>query len=202
MKRKILNLLIALICVPALMLCGCSKKDSDLPKINASVYFEETVTAYTYNNAKAKNIEFAELIAEDPDPLNIDCFTEIHVTAKSSWVYKMYIDCIYFYVYANADSTSEMIINVTITNLVDEDKIGEQNAIETIEETCSLIAQKDDSVLCKVEVKKTVATATGCKLTFDINNSINSTVADDQGNATDFRWMIYGLEFYAEHRAY
>ena len=100
MKRKILNLLIALICVPALMLCGCSKKDSDLPKINASVYFEESVEVYTYNNAKAKTIEFAELIAEDPDPLNIDCFTEIKVTAKSSWVYKMYIDCIYFYVYA------------------------------------------------------------------------------------------------------
>ena len=202
MKRKILNLLIALICVPALMLCGCSKKDSDLPKINASVYFEESVEVHTYNNAKAKTIEFAELIAEDPDPLNIDCFTEIKVTAKNSWVYKMYIDCIYFYVYANEDATSEMVVNVTITNLVDEDKIGEQNAIETVQETCSLIPQKDDSILCKVDVKKTVATATGCTITFDINNSINGTVADDAGKATDFRWMIYGLEFYAEHRAY
>ena len=54
MKRKILNLLIALICIPALMLCGCSKKDSDLPKINASVYFEETVSVLTFNNSKEK----------------------------------------------------------------------------------------------------------------------------------------------------
>ena len=202
MKRKILNLLIALICVPAIMLCGCSKKDSDLSKIDASVYFEEKAFAYVYNNAKAKEVKFEELIAEDPDPLNIDSFTEIKITAKSAWVYKMYIDCIYFYVYANAEATTEMVVNVTITNLVDEDKIGQQNAIETIEETCSLIPQKDDSVLCKVNVNKTVATATGCTITFDINNSINGTVADDSGNATDFRWMIYGLEFYAEHRAY
>lgn len=202
MKRKILNLLIALICVPAIMLCGCSKKDSDLPKIDASVYFEEKALAYVYNSAKAKEVKFEELIAEEPDPLNIDSFTEIKITAKSAWVYKMYIDCIYFYVYANADATTEMVVNVTITNLVDEDKIGQQNAIETIEETCSLIPQKDDSVLCKVNVNKTVATATGCTITFDINNSINGTVADDEGEATDFRWMIYGLEFYAEHRAY
>lgn len=202
MKRKIFNLLIALICVPAITLCGCSKKKSDLPKINASAYFEETVSVYTYNNAKAKEIEFAELIAEKADPLNVADFTELTITAKSAWVYKMYIDCIYFYVYANEDATSEMIINVTITNLVDEDKIDSQNAIETIEETCSLIPKKEESILCKVEVKKTVATATGCTIKFDINNSINGTIADDQGIATNFRWMIYGLEIYAEHRAY
>ena len=202
MKRKILNLLIAIICVPTLVFCGCSKKKSDLPIINASVYFEESVSALTYNNSKEKKLELSTLIAEKPDPLNIDNFTEIKVTAKNVWVYKMYIDCIYFYVYANNDTTSEMIINVTITNLVDEDKISQQNAIETLQETCSLIPQKDDSILCKVDVKKTVATATGCTITFDINNSINGTVADDAGNATNFRWMIYGLEFYAEHRTY
>ena len=202
MKRKILNLLIALICAPAIMFCGCSEKESDLPKIDASVYFEEKVSVYTYNNAKAKEIEFAELIAEELDPLNVADFTEIIVTAKSAWVYKMYIDCIYFYVYANNDATTEMIINVTISNLVDENKINEQNAIETVEKTCSLIPQKEGSVLCKVDVKKTIATATGCTIKFDINNSINGTVADDEGRATDFRWMIYGLEFYAEHRAY
>lgn len=202
MKRKILNLFIALICVPSLMLCGCSKKDSDLPKIDAKVYFEESVTAYTYNNSKAKTIEFAELIAEKPDPLNIDSFTEIIVTAKSAWVYKMYIDCIYFYVYANSDTVEQMIVNVKITNLVDEDKISEASAIETVEETCSFIPKKEDSVLCKVDVKKTVATATGCTISFDIFNSTSGTVADEKGNSTDFRWMIYGLEFYAEHRAY
>ncbi len=202
MKRKILNFLIALICVPALLLCGCSEKESELPKIDAKVYFEEAVTAYTYNNAKAKTIKFSELIAEDLDPLNVDNFTEISVTAKSAWVYKMYIDCIYFYVYANADATEQMVVNVKITNLVDEDKIGEQKAIETIEETCSFVAKKEESVLCKVEVKKTVATATGCTISFDIYNSTSGTVADDTGKATDFRWMIYGLEFYAEHRAY
>lgn len=202
MKRKIFNFLIMLICVPAMMLCGCSKKKSSLPKIDASVYFEDTVSALTYNSANAKTLKLETLTAKKVDPLDIDNFTEIVVTAKSALVYKMYIDCIYFYVYANDTTDTEMVINVSITNLVAEDQISVSNASQTIEETCSFVPKKNGSVLCKVDVQKTIATATGCTITFDIYNSTNGTVADDNGDATNFRWTIYGLSFYAEHRAY
>lgn len=200
MKSKILKSMIAILCLPVLLLCGCSDKRSKLPKINASAYFESSVSYTTYGNTKASTLEFEELIMTEPDPLNVNSFDEIKVTAKSAWVYKMYIDAIYFYVYANKAATTEMIVNVKITNLADEDNISKPS--DDFAATCSLVPLANDSVLCKVEVKKTIATATGCTLSFDILNSTNGTVADDNGKPTDFRWMIYGLEIYAEHRTY
>ena len=201
MKHKILNIMIALMCLPIIALCSCSK-ETELPKIDASVYFESKVVVSTYNNTKTKNIDFADLILTEADPLNIDNYTEIKVTANSAWIYKMYIDKICFYVYTNQSADVEMIVNVKMTNLVNESEIGSKDAITTIEETCSFIPQENGSILCTVDVQKTVATATGCELSFDILNSTTGTVADEEGKATDFRWMIYGLEFYAEHRAY
>lgn len=202
MKRKIFNFLIMLICVPAIILCGCSKKKSNLPKIDASEYFENSVSALTYNSTNAKTLKFETLTAKNVNPLDVDNFTEIKITAKSALVYKMYIDCIYFYVYANNTTNTEMVINVSITNLVSEDEISNENSIKTIEETCSFIPKKNGSVLCKVDIQKTIATATGCTITFDIYNSTNGTVADDNGNSTNFKWTIYDLSFYAEHRTY
>ena len=200
MKRKIFNLLIAALCVPIVALCGCSDKRSKLPKIDASVYLEPTVVATTYNNTKTKNVELADLLNKKADPLNVDNFVELKVTASSTWIYKMYIDRIYFYVYTNEATNVEMIVNISITNLADENDISHPN--DDFSKTCSFIPKAESSKLCYVDVNKTVATATGCTITFDIYNSTSGTVADNEGNATSFRWMIYGLEIYGEHRAY
>ena len=93
-----------------------------------------------------------------------------------------------------------MIINTTITNLADENDIQNPSTFEAL--PLGIIPQEDGSILCKIPVGKTVATATGCTITFDINNSTSGTVADNEGKITDFRWLIYGLEIYGEHRAY
>ena len=184
------------------MFCGCSKKLSNLQKIDVGFYFEKQATASTYNNTKEKTIDFAELLLTEPDPLNIDNYIEIKATANSAWIYKMYIDKICFYVYTNKNSAVEMIINVKMTNLANESDIGKENSAGEIAETCSFIPQENGSVFCTVNVQKTVATATGSELIFDILNSTSGTVADEEGNPTEFRWMIYGLEIYGEHRAY
>ena len=200
MKNKIFKIVIAILCIPMVMLCGCSDKPSKLPSINQIVYFEEKATALAYNNSKSKELKLADLISTSYDPLNVDSFTEIKLTAKSSWIYKMYIDCITFYVYANKTTEVEMIINTTITNLADENDIQNPSTFEAL--PLGIIPQEDGSILCKIPVGKTVATATGCTITFDINNSTSGTVADNEGKITDFRWLIYGLEIYGEHRAY
>ena len=200
MKNKILKIFTLLLCIPLAFMCGCSKKPSKLPKIDQTVYFESVATALTYGSNKTRDVQLEDLISNKADPLNVDSFTEITITAKSAWIYKMYIDCISFYVYTNQGADVEMIINTTITNLADENNISNPSTFESL--PLGLIPQPEGSILCVVEVKKTVATATGCKITFDINNSTNGTVSDDQGNITDFRWMIYDLEIYGEHRAY
>lgn len=200
MKRKILNLLIAVICVPIIMFCGCSNKRSSLPKIDASVYFQSDVEVTVHNNTKTKNIELSELTSTKVDELNLDSFVELKLTANNSWIYKMYIDKIYFKVYTNQASNVEMIVNVSITNLADENDISHPSNDFSI--PCSFVPKKDGSTLCCVEVGKTVATATGCNITFDIYNSTSGTVADNEGNTTSFRWLIYDLEIYGEHRTY
>ena len=200
MKRNIFKILIALICVPILALCGCSNKLSKLPKLDATIYFEQTVKASTYGSTKTKDIDLSELLSTKADTLNIDSFTELKLTANSTWIYKMYINRIYFYVYTNEAASVEMIVNVSITNLADENDIQHPNNDFSV--PCSFVPTKAGSHLCYVDVNKTVATATGCTITFDILNSTSGTIADNEGNLTTFRWMIHGLEFYGEHRAY
>lgn len=200
MKRKILNLLVVAICVPILMFCACSNKRSSLPKVDASVYFQESVQASIYNNTKTKDIKLSDLTKSSVDELNLDSYVEIKLTANNTWIYKMYIDRIYFKVYTTEATGTEMIVNVSITNLADEDDMSHPSDDFSI--PCSFIPKKNGSTICYVDVEKTVATATGCTITFDIYNSTSGTVADNNGNLTSFRWLIYDLEFYAEHRAY
>lgn len=200
MKNKFLTFLIALICIPTLMFCGCSDKPSKLNKINQVIYFEEKVSAFAYNNPNEKTLKLEDIVDNDYDVLNVDSFTEIKLTAKSSWIYKMYIDCITFRIYTNLATEVEMIINTTITNLADEDDISNKSTFEAL--PISIIPEKDSSILCIIPINKTVATAEGCTITFDINNSTSGTVADNEGQITDFRWLIYDFELYGEHRAY
>ena len=200
MKSKILKIVTAILCIPMIMLCGCSDKPSKLSSIDQTVYFESKASALAYNNSKTKELELKDIISDTADPLNIDSFVEIKLTAKSAWIYKMYIDCITFYVYANKTTDVEMIINTTITNMADEDDIKNPSTFEAL--PLGIIPQENGSILCKIPVGKTVATATGCTITFDINNSTSGTVADNEGKITDFRWLIYGLEIYGEHRTY
>ncbi len=207
MKRKILNLLITMLCAPILMLCSCSNKPKEIPVVDATVYLQEDVTASLYsknpNTKNDKSLKLSELLLKEPDPLNIDSFVEIKVTANSTWIYKMYIEYITFYVYTNKSADVEMIVNFKMTNLAKEEEIGTTDAgKEATEETCSFVPQENGSILCRVDLNKTVATATGSEITFDILNSTSGTVADNEGNPTDFRWMIYGLEIHGEHRAY
>ncbi len=197
MKNKLLKSLTALLCVPIILLCGCSKK-SKLDTINASTYFNSAVACTVYGKEKQTSGNLSDLLAKKPNMGTIGQYTVFELKANSAWVYKMYIDYIYFYVYTNIETESQMTINIKMTNLASENNIENP---ETFEADCSLIPKKDGSILCEVKVQKVVATATGSTLTFDILDCpeiFSDSMAQDNG----FKWTIYGLEFYAESRAY
>ncbi len=206
MKKNILKVLCAFLCIPIICLCGCSnKKKSKLNAIDINTYFSSTTTTTIYNdgttNTSKTNTE--NLTAEKPNKDIIDRYESFEIKANAEWIYKMYIDYIYFYVYTSENSSSELVVNITITNAVTESEIGKELEENTKFETqTSLIPQKDGSTLCEVAINRVVATATGSTLTFDVLNSIPQVFLDDNGKDNGLKWIIYGLEIHGESRAY
>ena len=197
MKKSILKIFTLLICLP-LALCGCSKVKSKLDTINLSVYYNNKVAATLYGKSDAIALSIGDLTSKKPKELLASSYTEFELRANATWVYKLYIDYIYFKVYTNLPS-SEMVINVAITNLANEYDF--ENANDDFTAECSLIPEKNGSFICEVKVQKTIATATGSTITFDILNS-PEVFYDDFGKEIGFKWIIYDLKFYAEHRSY
>ena len=197
MKKSILKLFTLLICLP-LAFCGCSKVKSKLDTIHLPVYYNNTVSCDIYGKTNSIGINLSDLTSKKPKYGLMAAYTKFELKANAAWVYKLYIDYIYFQVYTNMDS-SELIVNVKITNLASEDDLANPTNDFTAE--CSLIPQADESFICEVKVQKVIATATGSTITFDILNS-PEVFYDNFGKEIGFKWMIHDLKFYAEHRTY
>ena len=198
MVKKLLTTLIAMICIPIMVFCGCSKTKSDLDSINLKRYFADTVTCTTHGKTSSTTVSLKDLISEEPNTEIIGRYSEFSFSGEGVWLYKMYIDYIYFYVYTNIDSSSQMTLNITMTNLAKENDIENP---ETFTTNCSLIPQKEGSTLCEIKVGKVVATATGSKLTIDTLNTPEA-FQDEFGEDNGLRWCIYDLKFFAESRPY
>ena len=199
MKSKITKILTAIICLPIMLLCACSSKKSDLKAINLPTYYSNTVATSIYEKSNSTSIELADLIAKEPNLTILNQYTSFTLKSNAVWTYKLYIDYIYFYVYTNKATDNSLTVNISITNLANENDI--ENPSNDFVADCSMIPQKDGSFLCEVKVQKVVATATGTTLTFDILQS-TEVFTDAYGNDNGFKWIIYGLEFYAESRTY
>ncbi len=197
MKKSILKLLTLIICLP-LALCGCSGVKSKLKPLNLSVYYNDKAACSVYNKTEGIGVDLSDLTAKKPNKDLLAAYTDFEIKANAEWVYKLYIDYIYFKVYTNT-SSSEMMINISITNLASENDI--ENPNDDFHADCSIIPEKDGEFICEVKVKKVIATATGSTITFDIFNS-TEVFHDNKGNDIGFKWTIYDLKFYAEHRTY
>jgi hypothetical protein len=202
MKKILKHIMALLTIVPIILLCSCGSRSS-LPKLNLEQYYESNVTVYTYNSTTAKKISLSKLTSSSPSSQNCDNFTQLTLTGDGSWLYKMYIDTIYFYVYTTEATTEELVINFKLTNVVEESEF-KSGSVNPTEFTCerSLKPTKNGSVLCTIPVHMTIADATSTSITIDILNSVNGTVADENGNESSFKWQIYGLEIYGESRSY
>lgn len=185
--------------MPVLFLCGCSSKKSKLDTIRLSTYFEDTVTCSAYNKTATTTISIEDLTSEDPKLNLMGQYIEFEVKAKGSWIYKMYIDYIYFKVYTNIDVATGMTVNLSMTNLADEDDL--QNPTNDFKQDCSFTPAEDGSFNCWYKVQKVVPTASGTTLTIDILNT-TEVFSDEFGTANGFKWIIYDLKFYAESRTY
>lgn len=206
MKKTLLKFLCAFLCIPLIFLCGCSgKKKTKLGAIDIDTYFSSTTatTIYYEGQTVTTKTNTSNLTLKKPNKEIIDRYESFEIKANAEWIYKMYIDYIYFYVYTSESSSSELVVNISITNAVAESDIGKELDENAKYETqASLIPQKDGSTLCEVAIKRVIATATGATLTFDILNSVPQVFLDENGKDNGLKWIIYGLEIHGESRAY
>ncbi len=202
MKKALKRILVFIMCVPALLFCACQNSPSSLPQINVSGYYESVGKTTLLNETKNGSISLGDLTATKPNLLTLGSYVQIELTGKRNWLYKMYIDYVTFYVYTNEARYSEMIVNLTISNLADEDDRTHPSKFSA---PARFIPLANGATLCTIKVGKVVANATDASsdsMTIDILNSVNNTVADSNGNPTSFRWTVYGLTIYGESRAY
>lgn len=204
--KKLKKSLFIFLLMPVMLFCGCSK--SNIKPQDFNTYFSDKVNCYIYKNngtSSSKDITAKTIAASTPDLDFADKYISLETTAKGEWLYKMYVETIYFYVYTSHAAETEMIVNVTFTNFVKEEDINNKNLTDedkTLTAQCSFYPAENNSTLCKVEVNRVVATATTTKIKFDINNSVHGILCTELSEPNDFKWLIYGLEIVGESRAY
>ncbi len=199
MKKTLLKIITLIALVPIISFYGCSSKKSKLSDINLVTYYNEKVVCTSYNSTKSYNLKISDLTRSKPNKLLADQYIKFELSANSAWMYKMYIDYIYFKVYTNIATQSAMTINLKMTNLADESDLS--NPTDDFTADASLIPEKDGSINCWFKINKVVPTATGTKLTIDILDT-TEVFADEFGKDNGFKWIIYDLKFYAESRTY
>lgn len=202
MKKAVKKILTLLLCIPALLFCACNNSPSGLPSVDVSGYYESTASTTLLTETQAGSILLSDITAKKPNLNTLGSYVQIELKGKRNWLYKMYIDYVSFYIYTNEARSSEMIVNLSLSNMADE---NDRNHPSTFSSSARFVPQKNGSTLCTIEVKKVVSTATDANsdaLKIDILNSVNGTVADSMGNPTTFRWTVYGLKIYGESRTY
>lgn len=195
--------LILLLLLPTMVFVGCSKK-SNIKSINLSYYLASESSYTEFGSTSTQKMSTSNLYANHPISGSQGKYISIETSATADAFYKMYIDTIYFYVYTSHEAQSEMIVNVSISNLVDEADINtsKEDDEKIFTAQCSFMPKENNSTLCEVKVNKTVATALGSTLTFDIKNTTYGIVCTEDGEANDFKWCIFGLQINGESRAY
>ena len=197
--KNLKKIFVMLVIIPVMLLCGCNKFKPTCKAIESlNYYFEDNIKCEIFNLPE-KTLSFDQLTSSKLDKTLLDSYAQFTLTAKSAEIYHLYIEYIYFMVYTNEDSEYDMNIYIDISNVVKEEDIGksdvEDNKYSNMY-TCR--ARKNGKSVFKVYVNRTVATATGLKLTINILNS--EIYATDE--ETLFRWAIYDFKIYGESRAY
>ena len=207
MKNKLKSIFVLALCLPAFLLCGCKKKT---PSIDLNYYFNQNVMCSFFGSRSSSNALTVDCLTQKK--LNtdyLDRYAEIIVSSNGgdknniTKVYHLYIDYIKFYVYTNESYDGDLVINLTISNVIN---VGETNLTDTDKKHISNLSMKPqagESAEFVVDIQKVVATLSdGCSISFDIltNEIFSGNQSIDDLNT--FKWMIYGLEIHAEPRAY
>lgn len=200
MKKYILNALIFLLCIPVIFLAGCSNI-SKYPSITQSTYFEETVSTKLFNDS-IKKLKLNDITSSNPNKSLVDNYYQIDIKSNGVWMYKMYIDCIYFKIYTQNKLDKQVTVTIKITNTVKEEDISKENADKEFTATCAFIPNKNGTTECKIKVNRTVADLTGSIISIDVSEYQGGIVVGDENVTSDLLWMIYDFQVFGESRTY
>ena len=201
MRNALKKIFTILICLPVIFLCSCGgvKPTCDaLPSV--SYYYGNSISCNIFNQDETKTINTTSITNKKLNKDMLDAYAQFTLNGKSAEMYHLYIEYIYFKIYTNEDSEFQLDINVNLTNVIKESDIGNselKDEDKVFTNTYAAPAKKKGTVQVKIEVKRTVATATGSKLTIDVLTS--DMFAEE--NST-FKWCIYDFKIYGESRSY
>jgi len=197
MKKIAILILTLFISSTALLFAGCS---DGLKPINMSVYYNTNVDSIVYTNDISSNrtLDLSTVTASSADWSKMDKYYDFNFSANASWIYKMYIERIEFYVLCNETTNEEMSINLKITNLAPEDNLSN---ISTHTDMKSHHPTENVAQKYTFDINKVVVTATGSKITLDIDQS-TSLISIKNNPNNNFKWIIYGFKIYGESREY
>ena len=191
MKTKSLfSILLAICCCFILVGCTNNGRNVKTKAITMNTYFSETVKV---NNSSSDTYNLSAFTSDNVDTNTLLTDNKkLTFTGVSNWIYGMYIECVYFYLY----TTKSVEINSLKITMTDLDSGEEDSTLPEgtykLEETFAVIADKQQGKLIRIDINKTALNQT---LTLTIDLSGEPMVASG-----DYNWTIYGLTVYGEHR--
>ncbi len=197
--KKFISLTFSLMLILILPLfAGCS--NGSLPKINMSVYYQSTCTAnIAYSStAAAKSISLDTLTNQKSDTSKMAKYLDFTINGNISYLYKMYIQKIEFYVLTNQDA-EQMTFNLSVTNLAKESSISDY---DTFTEMKSYNIKGYQVQKCSFEINQVVVSSAETSIKIDLSESSELLTSKTDGQENTFVWMLYGLQVYGESREY
>lgn len=169
---------------------GCKDK----PKTKAITmdrYFNSQVSSKYGNNASAsETLKLSSFISESADTSTLKNRASITFEGETSWIYGMYIECIYISFYANKDIRLEQL-KYTITDLDsgEYDSTLPEGTFK-LQDYLTGYVSKNKGLEFKIPVNKT-AKNSQLSITFTL---------EDNGIDSDFMWTLYNFKVYGETR--
>lgn len=202
--KKFFRMLIIFLLLPVMVFVGC-KNSKTLPSIALAKYLENEVTVKRNNFSEIKTEDISILTQKKANKDLLSQYIKFEIKTDHTWIYKMYIEKISFYVYCNESSESLMTINLKITDVATEDAIwnSTQETVESedFESQCTFTPEANNAIKCNFKIERTVIVATGSTISIDIENCLELYSSTTDMPST-FMWMIYGLEINGESRTY
>lgn len=190
--KHIISIFLACFC--SFLCVGCnSGRNVTLPQINNSRYLSAQVesTYLSSGYSRTGNINLASFSTQQVDTTSV----RAHKTLKfvgTSWIYKMYIEAVYFYFYC----TKDIKLNDFKFTMVDLDGGNTEDSTlpegtYKVEQVISLSAKAEKGYLVRVDIGHTA---------LNEDFSIELSMANESAFDGECFWTIYGLAIYGETR--
>lgn len=198
MKKFIAIIFISIFIFSLPLLTSCA--NNTLPSINMSTYFKKEITAsiITSNVTTSRTLDLSILTNSDSNHSRMDKYLDFKITANPSWIYKMYVEKIEFYVLTNQDTNDQFTITLNMSNLAKENNISN---IESYNDTLSRDLKAYKAQKYTFVINQVVASSTGSVINIDISESNHLLISQNNQN-NDFKWMVYDFKIYGESREY